>query len=406
MLVSITPCVVLGLLAGSPPPRRFQAADFADFFERRSVTAQAYAGAPLADDPGYLRNKVITVVMRQLEAEWHPCAAIEEAEPGFGEDGRLRAQNQAPYSWKRNGRRVKCKTARLSWSPGNQRWKLQFSRVQMGVDGVKAEFDELLLVSYTPRGLYVHRHDGRLGVSTSGKTTAVRGGEIAVAGPVGETDWASALDCTVLPKLEERGCKRLAFLPFEDPRVGAARALHPPTTTAAVFKGALLASCSGPARGRVLSSVARRIDAMLHPGATIEEADPRLDFHGRLRAQNQAPYSWKRDGRRVACKTAGLSWNAHMRCWKLQFQNVVLGGDGVEVAFDELLLVTYTPRGLYVHRHDGWFGVTTNGKATALTGHRIEVSGPRDELDWASALDRAMLPRIESGCECLAVVRW
>ena len=118
-----------------------------------------------------------------------------------------------------------------------------------------------------------------------------------------------------------------------------------------------------------------------------------------------APYDWQRDGRRVACKSSQLAWDTSNRRWQLQFNSVKLGGEGTEAAFDELLLAAYTPRGIYLYRHDGRLGVGTHGKSTAATGSRINVYGPRDEADWASALDEALLPKLDKGgCDCLAFI--
>ena len=101
------------------------------------------------------------------------------------------------------------------------------------------------------------------------------------------------------------------------------------------------------------------------------------------------------------------TWETHQQRWVLQFSNVKLGGEGGEAAFDELLLAVYTPRGVYLYRHDGRLGVSTNGKVTAVTGYTIKMYGPRGEADWASSLDGSVLPKLdESGCECVAVVRW
>ena len=107
----------------------------------------------------------------------------------------------------------------------------------------------------------------------------------------------------------------------------------------------------------------------------------------------------------MACKSAQLVREASGRYWKLPFIRVKLGGEGTEAAFDELLLAAYTPRGIYLHRHDGRLGVTTSGKATAATGSRINVCGSYDEADWASALDEAVLPKLDKrGCDCLAFI--
>ena len=127
----------------------------------------------------------------------------------------------APYDWQRDGRRVACKSAQLKWATSSRRWMLQFKDVKLGGEGTEAAFDELLLAAYTPRGIYFYRHDGRLGVTTSGKATAAIGRQIQVYGPCDEADWASALDEALLPKLDERGCDCLAFIAFDDPPVPA-----------------------------------------------------------------------------------------------------------------------------------------------------------------------------------------
>ena len=109
----------------------------------------------------------------------------------------------------------------------------------------------------------------------------------------------------------------------------------------------------------------------------------------------------------MACKSSGLKWDAHKQLWKLQFHNVKLRGEGADAAFDELLLATYTPRGIYVHRHNGRLGVSRTGKEMAVRGSEIRIYGPRNEADWAKALDETLLPKLEAGgCKGLAVVRW
>ena len=68
------------------------------------------------------------------------------------------------------------------WDKGQQYWKLLFQKVK----SAGADYDELLLAAYSPRGVHVYRYDGRLGLSTNGKATAVHGKNIQVYGPRGE----------------------------------------------------------------------------------------------------------------------------------------------------------------------------------------------------------------------------
>ena len=39
-------------------------------------------------------------------------------------------------------------------------------------------------------------------------------------------------------------------------------------------------------------------------------------------------------------------------------------------------------------------------------GQQISVVGPMHELDWRAALEGTLLPKLDSGCELLAFVKW
>ena len=101
-----------------------------------------------------------------------------------------------------------------------------------------------------------------------------------------------------------------------------------------------------------------------------------------------------------------LKWDKPNRCWWLQFSSVKLAYGDAPAAFDELLLAAYTPRGVYVYRHDLQLGVSTQGKETTARGHTIVLVGPKYEEDCDAAL-KAILAKLEDGgCECVAVVPW
>ena len=186
----------------------FDAADFSKLLGRRTVTAEAYEGVPLAELANVPRANVLTSVVREIDTSLHPDARIEDAVAGTRIDGSKRGQHQAPYDWQRDGVRVACKSAQLTWNVRDRCWRVQFSNIKPA--GAEGAFDELLLALYTPRGVYVYRHDLRLGMTTSGKKTEATGRQIQVCGPSDEESWQSALDGAILPKLDERGCERVA----------------------------------------------------------------------------------------------------------------------------------------------------------------------------------------------------
>ena len=185
------------------------ASAFAGELAHRTVTALAFAGAPLASHDGFTRGKVLTGYARRCDADEHPGAVIEDAVAGEAVDGRRQAQNNAAYDWQRDGRRVACKGAQLKWNGGNQFWELKFSAVKLDA------CDELLLAAYTPEGVHLFRHDGRAGLSTSGKGTAATGKEINFVGPSNEPDWRVSLR-EILDKMEAKGCRRRAFVRWEE----------------------------------------------------------------------------------------------------------------------------------------------------------------------------------------------
>ena len=185
------------------------ASAFADELAYRTVTASTFAGAPLASHDTVTRGKVLTGYARRCDADEHPGAVIEDAVAGEDVNGRRQAQTQAAYDWQRDGRRVACKGAQLTWDDSRQRWMLQFSAVKPDA------CDELLLAAYTPEGVHLFRHDGRAGVGTSGVSTAATGKEIQFLGPRNEPDWRVALG-EILGKVEDKGCRPLAFVPWDE----------------------------------------------------------------------------------------------------------------------------------------------------------------------------------------------
>ena len=349
----------------------------------------------------------MTAFARRCDADLHPGAAISDAVP-VARGGR-RGTRSGSHDWERDGRRVAVKSSSLTWDPAqNGRWVLKFHNIQLQRDGVEAAaFDELLLVAYTPEGVHLFRHDLRAGVSTNGKSTAATGKAIQFVGPKYESDWRAALD-DILGKMEVKGCKPLARACFDEPRLAAAIAETPQPLSASTFAGVPLADCSSAVRAEALFKLVRRLDeCWLNEGAEFAKPEAGRSVDGKRRAQNNAEFGWRRDGRRVACKSAALSYVASLQTWKLRFAKVKLAMAGTrDAAFDELLLAVYTPEGVHLVRHDLRAGVTTNGKSTLATGQDIQLYGPSNEPDWRVALPEILDKMEHKGCRRLAFVPW
>ena len=212
-----------------------------------------YAGVPLGERATNSRSRVLTAIIRSIDRELlHPDSDFEAASTVHLDVGghesstsdatspRSPRSTSSPRSawkrdssWRRDGLNVHCRANGLTWDHRNGRWLFAAYNIRVGsarvtvhdsLDHIHGEgknvelesgtrTDELLLGLYTPSGLYVYRHDLALGMASSGKLmNAVKGGQIRLYGPKGERDWRRALEESILRKLDESRCERLAFV--------------------------------------------------------------------------------------------------------------------------------------------------------------------------------------------------
>ena len=363
--------------------------------------------------------------------------------------------------WPLLGSQVAVKSAQLTWKTSQQRWRCLFCNVRLPMyGGSKAPFDVLLLSLYTPRGIYVYEHDLVFGATSNGgvgqqKETISH--TITVYGPPQEEDWRSALD-TILMQFDGAGCKQLGFIAFGDDMFLDALRNNPPSRTVQVFRDAPLVLVDRQERHEIFTRLAIILDRDIHPSSEFEDPggysgdaywhrDSQLstadglssadsgEFWGDadddagmgaaerpnwMGALGRAPpgivqedptaelkHDWRRDGLRVAFKSAQLSWVKSQGYWAAHWLNVKLPyriANRFTVHFDELILALYTPDGIVYFRHDGRLGVSHQGRNTEQKGHVIGLYGARGLEDWKAALD-VILRQVElSGCQMLARV--
>lgn len=106
----------------------------------------------------------------------------------------------------------------------------------------------------------------------------------------------------------------------------------------------------------------------------------------------------------MECKSSMLHWNSCSQYWSVSFVGIQ-GLRQHDAIFDELLLVVYTPLGLYIYRHSLEFGLSSTGKAIETGGHKVCIYGPSKEKNWRVAL-QAILSKLDANCERVALVSW
>jgi len=152
------------------------------------------------------------------------------------------------------------------------------------------------------------------------------------------------------------------------------------TTTHDAYADVPLATHSPKARGDILEHVARRVMEE-KTGETAHPPAPGTRVNGRKRGRNCEAYDFMIAGRRVEVKSAQLYWNSSSRLWWAMWQGVKRD------AYDDLLLVLYTPVGVYIFVHDHTYGVSTNGKLQGARGGKVVVCAPRNVTSITEALD-------------------
>ena len=117
------------------------------------------------------------------------------------------------------------------------------------------------------------------------------------------------------------------------------------TKTHDAYVGVPLATHSSKARGDILEIAAMRVmeEKM---GNKAQTPTSGTCVNGAKRGRNSEEYDFLIAGRRVEVKSAQLSWNAYKRHWRASWQNIKRD------AYDDLLLVLYTPLGVHLFLHD------------------------------------------------------
>ena len=151
-----------------------------------------------------------------------------------------------------------------------------------------------------------------------------------------------------------------------------------PTRTQAAYAGVPLANLTPSARGLALQG-ATECFLEQHYGVRARAAVAGTTSAGHRRGRRQGKCDFKIGRKRIEVKSSQLTWDTSNRCWAAQWQHVK------PAEHDDLYLALYTPSGVYLYRHDGDYGVTTNGKKQESSGGVVQVYGPCNERCIARA---------------------
>ena len=116
-------------------------------------------------------------------------------------------------------------------------------------------------------------------------------------------------------------------------------------------------------------------------GETACDPPSGVRINGSKRGRNSETYDFRIAERRIEAKSSQLSWDRHKKRWVAQWQHIKRD------EYDILILLLYTPTGLYMFLHDHTYGVSTHGKSQHACGGMVTACGHRNEPSISAATD-------------------
>ena len=373
----------------------FPAAEFNHIFANTGKVCELYAGHPLSGLSPHKRGMLLQDLCKTVLVSAHPDLQLEEPVSGRCVNGQRRAPQQALWDWTLGGRKVECKSCRLSWTPARNTWSAQFEGAKFPLSGIRAQavFDDLYLVVDTPDSVQILKHDLRTGVCMAGKKTSFRGHTIVVRGQAGAADWRHAW-ASILRKLcAGRGqCEVIEDIPWSDQRLQPIACLAVEDET---YHRDPLRQMTPALRGQRIEQMGFEIDKKLNPRST---------FH---KTQANFQHDWVRDGLRVELKHTKIA-QRKVGAWRCHFSNIKCAMDGVRDAnvFDELWLAVYSPIGIDFFQSSGRLPYLSVGLRGGALGHDLEFRSPVHETELGVALCSIRRQLEQAGCCRMASVRW
>lgn len=178
--------------------------DYLDGTETECEGYDVYAGFPLATYSGPARGRVLERVARRVMEDFTGLVSEDTPVGATCVNGRRRGRAQATCDFCLGGRRVEVKSTQLIYDKVHGRWKAHWAGIK------RSAYDDLLLVLYTPSGVFVYKHDHTFGVTTTGKSQDATGGVVCVYGPCREPLVERATE-VVTKKIASMLVRRLAF---------------------------------------------------------------------------------------------------------------------------------------------------------------------------------------------------
>ena len=380
------------------------AREFNDMLEDVTETSIAYSGQLLAQLCPTRRGHVLQDVLQQVLSQRYPGMQFEDPVPGLDKNGNPLDSRRAKYDFSIGGRRVECKSAKVSWCRSKQRWLAHFRAIKLHQD----RFDDLYLVLFSPNSVVVLQHDLRTCISQQGHSSSKVGASVLVLGPKRQKSWKEAMVAMIEQLLHEGSdCQQVAVLDVNGQEITSALSRASEDLTGDAYKASPLEHASPSLRGYRIEAIAFEIDKCIHPEASFlrsaAEKGRALSLHG----QPSTCTDWLRNGIRVEVKHGRMRFDEKPCRWACHFSGLKTTSTprGEEPKFDELWLVVFSPQALHFFKDDGALGsAAARNSSYKHLGNWIYICGPSNEPNAHVALEVILQKLTCKGCTLIATV--
>jgi len=129
------------------------------------------------------------------------------------------------------------------------------------------------------------------------------------------------------------------------------------------YKNIPLSNLNNKVRGDIIELITK--EYFKKEGVSIDEPDECLSINGTKCGKSTREYDAKVWDDKTEIKSSQFQY--HKGAWVLKFRHVKIEN------YNLLVLVAYTPYGLFFYNHDGKLGFGDNGKNTKTNGRSISI---------------------------------
>ncbi len=182
---------------------------YKDLWNISTKSQSVYNDVPLGSLSSAARGSVIEGIVRNVVRNvlQHECSDAEKTKRVNGDS---RGMYDTAYDFTDGDKKAEVKSCLMTWDKSRRGYSIIFKNIK------RNNFDILYLAWMTPKGIHIFVHDGKSGLTDTGKSTSSRGNSIKFQSPRGRKGYQlwSASESYLLRRFRSVNLPYIAFVEF------------------------------------------------------------------------------------------------------------------------------------------------------------------------------------------------